>query len=35
MEDINLDGNWIGDGAGRELVLGLQERKESNRPTYI
>ena len=28
VEDINLDGNWIGDGGGRELVLALQQRKE-------
>ena len=28
IENINLDGNWIGDGGGRELALALQQRKE-------
>lgn len=30
LEEVNIGGNWIGDGGGRELVLALQQRKEGS-----
>ena len=32
LEDINLDQNSIGDGGARELLHGLQQRKEDGLP---
>ena len=28
MEEVNLDGNLIGDGGGREILQAMRERKE-------
>jgi len=28
LEEINLDGNFIGDGGGREVMQAMKERKE-------
>lgn len=32
LEEVNLAGNLIGDGGGREVMLGLQMRKEMGLP---
>ena len=28
LEEVNLEGNWIGEGGAREMMLALHERKE-------
>ena len=28
LEEVNLEGNWIGEGGAREMMLALLERKE-------
>ena len=35
IEEVNLDGNLIGDGGGREIREALQERKEGTHPTSL
>ena len=29
LEEVNLEGNWIGEGGAREVMLALQQRKEA------
>ena len=29
LEVVNVEGNWIGEGGAREMMLALQERKEA------
>ena len=32
LEEVNLEGNWIGEGGAREVMLTLQQRKEAGLP---
>ena len=32
LKEVNLEGNWIGDGGAREAMLALQQRKEVGLP---
>ena len=32
LEEVNLEGNWIGEGGAREIMLALQQRKETGLP---
>ena len=32
LEEVNVEGNWIGEGGAREVMLALQERKEAGYP---
>ena len=33
LEEVNVEGNWIGEGGAREVMLALHERKEAGLPT--
>ena len=35
MEEVNLDGNLIGDGGGREILQAMRERKEGTHHMYM
>ena len=32
LEEVNVEGNWIGEGGAREVMLALQRRKEAGLP---
>ena len=32
LEEVNVEGNWIGEGGAREVMLALQQRKEAGLP---